>query len=218
MVPPSSDPSKPSPATAAKPASNWRAYVLVALLTASVAGAGALLFQRSQPAPIVVHPPPTTVPASAPEATATPGAIVIFVSGAVQDPAVYELPVDARVADALHEAGGFTPDADVDAVNQAERLWDGAQVHVPTIDESSSEPSAGVSGATRSGGMVIEWSGKIDINTATLEQLVGLPGIGEVKAQAIMDGRPYASIEDLLRVDGIAEKTLEKLRDLVEAR
>jgi competence protein ComEA len=119
------------------------------------------------------------------------------------------------VADALDAAGGFTEEADINAVNQAEALSDGAQVHVPAMDEVVAEPPAGVSGGTRSSGLIIDVAGQVDINSATLDQLLSLPNIGEVKAQAIIDGRPYASIEELEQIDGIGPKTLDKLRDLV---
>lgn len=218
MTPPSSAPPGAPRDDEDKRTSSWPAYVLVALLTASVTGAGAFFLNRPQPDPIVVHPPPTAVSTPAPETAATPASIVVFVSGAVQQPQVYELPSGARVADALHAAGGFTPDADVNAVNQAELLWDGAQVHVPAMDAGIAEPSAGVSGASRSGGMVIDVGGKLDLNSATLEELQGLPNIGEHRAQAILDGRPYASVEDLERVSGIGPKTVEQLRELVEVR
>ena len=149
MQPPSST-SPPSPKRDdARPAPAWQSYVLVALLAIAASGAAALFLRRPQPEPIVVHPPPT--PAVAPTAgpTPTPAAIVVFVSGAVQRPAVYELPSDARVADALNAAGGFADGADVNAVNQAEHLWDGAQVHVPSVEEAAGEPVPGVSGAIR---------------------------------------------------------------------
>lgn len=218
MTPPSSASPKPPQPLPSKPASAWQAYVLVALLTASATGAVAYMRHRPQSEPIVVHAPPAPVVAPTDEPAPTPAAIVVFVSGAVQQPAVYELPADARVADVLAAAGGFTEGADMNAVNQAERLWDGAQVHVPSVEEGLGEPVPGVSGDTRSGGVVVNLSGKIDVNTATIEQLMSLPNIGEVKAQAILDGRPYTSVEDLERVEGIGEKTIEKLREFVEVR
>ncbi len=218
MTPPSSTSSKSPPSDTAKPGPAWPSYILVALLTASVTGAAALFFNRPQPQPIVVHPPPAQVDQPTPGPTDTPAPIVVFVSGAVQRPDVYVLPAGARVGDALDAAGGFADGADVNAVNQAEPLWDGAQVHVPALDELAAEPPAGVSGETRSGGEVIDLLGKLDINSATMEQLQSLPGIGEVKAQAILDGRPYASVEELERVTGIGPKTIEALGELVEAR
>jgi competence protein ComEA len=215
MAPPSSAPPKPPGNHAAKNARSWPSYLLVALVTASVTGAAALLLNRPQPQPIVLHPPPSPVSTSTPSPTDTPAPIVVFVSGAVRHPGLYTLPPEARVADALTAAGGYGDEADVNAVNQAERLWDGAQVHVPAAEEIAVEPPAGVSGATRSSGAVLDVLGKVNLNDATLEELDSLPGIGPAKAQAIIDGRPYASIEDLERVPGIGAKTIEQLRDLV---
>jgi len=215
MSPPSSPSQGPSQDGTRNPTSSWRAYLLVALLTASVTGVASLYWHRPQQQAIVVHPPPTQQATPTPQ---PPAPIVVFVSGAVQRPAVYTLQVDARVADALEAAGGFTDEADINAVNQAEPLSDGAQVHVPAMDEVVAEPPAGVSGGTRSGGMIMGIAGQVDINSATLEQLLSLPNIGDVKAQAIIDGRPYASIDELEKIDGIGPKTLDKLRDLVVAQ
>ena len=218
MTPPSSASPKPPQDGAPRSAPPWSSYALVALLTASVTGAGALLLNRPQPEPIVIHPPPTQAPTPTPGPTDTHAPIVVFVSGAVLQPDVYTLAADARVVDALNAAGGFVEDADVNAVNQAEALWDGVQVHVPAMDEVVPAPPTGVSGATRSGDAVIDAPGKVDVNSATLDELLDLPNIGEVRAKAIIEGRPYETIEELERVEGIGAKTLEKLRDLVDVR
>ena len=203
-----------------KPAS-WRGYLLVAIGTAILTGLVALWLNRPKPQPIALHPPPTSVPTPSPAPTPTSAPVVVFVSGAVQTPGLYSLPPDARVGDALKAAGGFSDAANVDAVNQAEHVWDGAQVHVPALSEPSvMEPPAGVSGVTR-GTSGIDLSGElsvtglVDINRATLEELDTLPGIGPAKAQAIIDGRPYDSIDDLDRVPGIGPAIIAQLRDLV---
>ena len=215
MAPPSSAPPQSSANGASKTSRSWPGYLLVALIVATVTGAAALFIDRPQPQPIVVHPPPTPASTPTPSPTATPAPIVVFVSGAVRQPSLYTLPPDARVADALAAAGGFTEDADANAVNQAERLWDGAQVHAPAVEDVSAEPPAGVSGSTRSPGAALEMLGPVNLNTATLEELESLPGIGPAKAQAIIDGRPYTSVDDLERVPGIGAKTVEQLRDQV---
>lgn len=216
----------PSPATpqpnSGKPgdSASWRGYLLAILLTAIVTGSAALWLGRPRPQPIALHPPPTVAPAPAEQPTPTPGTIVVFVSGAVQHPGLYTLPLDARVGDALRAAGGFTSDANINAVNQAEHLADGVQIHVPALGETSAaEPPAGVSGVTRGGSSGIELgTGLIDLNHATLEELESLPGIGPAKAQDIIDNRPYASVDDLDRVSGFGPATIEKLRNLVTAQ
>jgi competence protein ComEA len=194
------------------------------LLTALVlVGGSDLLLRRPDPAPIVLHPPPTTAPTATPLPTATPAPIIVFVSGAVLRPGIYGLAADARVADAITAAGGVTAAANAAIVNQAEQLWDGVQVHVPSIGATTNvapEPPSGVSGvdasraaATGQGGA----GGLININTATATELESLPGIGASKAAAIIANRPYSTVEDLERVPGIGARTIDQLRPLVTA-
>jgi competence protein ComEA len=138
---------------------------------------------------------------------------VIFISGAVQTPGVYELPAGARIVDALERAGGFTPDANVNAINQAAPMRDGDQVYVPTLEEEPTAPTPGLSSsepaaASSAGGL-------INVNSASPAELEQLPGIGPSRAQDIIANRPYASVDELERVPGIGPATLEKLRPYV---
>ena len=193
----------------------------IALMATCLSGGIQLWIARTEPAPIVLHPPPTPAPTTTPLPTPTPAPFKVFVSGAVPHPGIYEVAADARVADALTLAGGLLAEADAALVNQAEHLWDGAQVHVPLTVEDvvAVEPPAGVSGepASSQAGLLLSQSvgGKININTATVTELTTLSGIGESKANAIIAGRPYQSVDDLSRADGIGEKTVEKLREFV---
>ncbi len=194
---------------------------LIGLLTALIlVGGTVLLLRRPDPPPIAIQPPPTPAPTATPQPSPTPAPITVFVSGAVASPGLYELDATARVGDALTLAGGLTADAEIARINQAERLWDGAQIHVPGRQDAASAapanaPPAGVSGAASDAGRAssVDLSlTLIDINLASLAELETLPGIGPSKAAAILANRPYASIDDLTRVPGIGEKTVEQLR------
>jgi competence protein ComEA len=209
-------------------------FLLGALMATIFIGGSLFLLRRPDPPPIVLQPPPTPLPTDTPAPTATPAPITVFVSGAVSFPGLYLLAADARVGDAIESAGGLTQDADAVIVNQAEKLWDGAQVHVPAVaspgipptdgaaDDAGprlSEPPAGVSGPANgtiaeSGPGTLTNQG-VDINSGSLAELETLPGIGPSKAQAILDNRPFAAIDELARVPGIGAKTVEQLRDLV---
>ncbi len=207
-------------------------FLLGFLLSAVLSGVLMWLLRRPTPPAIVLHPPPTPAPTPTPHPTATPGPLVVFISGGVHSPGLVELPVGARVGDALAKAGGLLPDADPSLVNQAEIVFDGAQIHVPLpqpqtgTDVSSTlppdgQPKPGMSGeipstaAAPSGQGNTPAGGLVNINTASADALTALPGIGPSKAAAIIAGRPYESIGDLERVPGIGPSTVEKLKPLV---
>lgn len=208
-MPTSPPPSPNSTSTKPEPVYwHWNSALAGALIAAIILGGFTFFWRRPTPPPIAIHPPPAAV-IPTPEPTATAAPLVVFVSGAVQAPGVYELPSGARVADALERAGGFTSDANVNAVNQAAPLHDGDQVYVPTMEEEPSVPTAGISNAPSP--TAVE-NGLINVNTATAEELERLPGIGETRAQDIIANRPYESVDDLERVPGIGPATLEELR------
>ena len=226
------DSPKPAPketpaSTSARRASawHWRSALAGGLISASLLGGGVLVWRQPDPPPIVIHPPPAldnSGPTQANETsilvpTPTPAAIMVFVSGAVAAPGLYALSPDARVADALGEAGGLTADANPDAVNQAATLRDGDQVHVPTLIEAPAEPPAGVSSVSASSDSTapLNASRPINVNTASQAQLEQLPSIGPSRAADIIANRPYASIDELDRVPGIGVATLEELRPFV---
>ncbi|MYC93706.1 MAG: ComEA family DNA-binding protein [Caldilineaceae bacterium SB0661_bin_32] len=210
-------------------------FLLGFLLSAIISGALMWLLRRPIPPAIVLHPPPTPAPTPTLPPTATPGPLLVFVSGGVRNPGLVELPAGARVGDALARAGGLLPEADPALVNQAEIVFDGAQIHVPlpppqTVTDSSSamppanQPQAGVSGdvppaaASPSGQGNSLAGGLVNINTASAEELTTLPGIGPIKADAIIANRPYDSVDDLGRVTGIGPSTVEKLTPLVTTK
>jgi competence protein ComEA len=144
--------------------------------------------------------------------TTAPATVLAHAAGAVRAPGVYTLPAGARVKDLLDAAGGPAPDADLDRINLAAPVADGSQVYVPRQGEAvPSGASAGAGAATP--------AGPLDLNTATLEQLDALPGVGPATAQAILDEREkrgrFGSVDELLDVRGIGPAKLEAIRELV---
>ena len=147
--------------------------------------------------------------------------IVVDVVGAVVDPGVYRLAPSARVGDAIDAAGGFSPRVDAARVatelNLAATLQDGAQVRVPSRDETPPPAGGGgTGGGSGSGGG--SGGGLINVNTATQSELEELPGIGPVTAEKIMASRataPFTKIEDLRERDLVYESVFEDIRALI---
>ena len=135
--------------------------------------------------------------------------IVIHMAGAVTRPGVYHLPEGSRIYELLEEAGGALDDGDLERINLAQPLVDGQQVFLPLKGEEGYAQTLS-SGVT---------SARVNINAASKEQLESLPGIGAVKAQNIINYRqqngPFQSIDNLLEVSGIGDKTLEGIREFI---
>ncbi|MHB8105849.1 MAG: helix-hairpin-helix domain-containing protein [Candidatus Cryosericum sp.] len=194
-------------------------HQIVILIVAVLAlGAGAGLFVGSrlhQPAP---DPLPQIVdsPSTADTAPAVPVSINVYVTGAVLHSAVYSLPQGSIVRDAMTAAGGATKDADLIAINLAAPLEDGEQVTVPV---KSPDGTSTVVSPTSSASSTSTTHARISINRGTLADLDSLPGIGPVKAQAILDYRAqhglFKQLEDLQNVKGIGPKTYEDLKSLI---
>jgi competence protein ComEA len=157
---------------------------------------------------------------------ATPATIFVDVAGAVNSPLVAELPAGSRVDDAINAAGGVTGEADMRSVNRAAPLADGDRVYIPTTEETASggtlPASAATAGSSADAGGSAQAAGqgadgRVNINTADSATLQTLNGVGPATAQKIIDYReqhgPFESIEDLTKVSGIGDKTLEKLRE-----
>ena len=188
--------------------------VLGAAIVACVVGAGVLVLRDTRsPDGIEITLPPPTPMLSEPSSVAH---IMVYVSGEVVRPGVYRLDSEHRIADALNAAGGPTADADLDRVNLALRLNDEDQVHVPAIGSSNSAPVGSTNPSHSTA------SGKLDLNTATVSELETLPGIGSVRAAAIVDHRtthgPFQRVDDLVEVSGIGDGILGSIRHLIEAR
>jgi competence protein ComEA len=155
-----------------------------------------------------------TIASGAGELRAEPRSrLVVHVVGAVRRPGLYRLADGARIADALRRAGGATRRADVSLVNLAAPVSDGTQVVVPR----RAPPTTGGSAAADSGAAPA--AGPIHLNTATVDQLDELPGVGPVTAQKIVDYREqhgaFSSVDDLDAIAGIGPARLEQLRELV---
>jgi competence protein ComEA len=140
--------------------------------------------------------------------TATPKAYIeVNVAGSVAAPGVYQLKPGQRVYDAIATAGGASDSADLNRLNLAAILEDGQRVYVPGSKTSSDASS------------LISTDQLMNLNTASLEELMSLTGIGEVKAQAIIDYRnnlgSYSSLDQLLEVTGISQNLLDELRPIL---
>lgn len=201
--------------------------ILGALVVIAIAG-GIFLALRQPPSAniAVVSLTPTLAPAVA---VLTPQPRVgVYISGAVVNPGVYIVNEGSRLADIILIAGGAAADADLTAVNLAAVLRDEQHWHIPKrspnatplaggLAADSGEPTA-VDGALPNRPL----NGKVDLNTADVDILKSLPGIGDTRARAIVSHRElngaFPSVDALLDVNGIGIGTLEALRNLVEVR
>ncbi|GAA4780995.1 hypothetical protein GCM10023200_12830 [Actinomycetospora chlora] len=199
------------------------ALVAAAAAAAVVAAVGVWAGRpTAEPVPAL---PVVAGPASAPVGPAVgppvdAGPIVVSVSGRVVRPGLVRLAPGSRVGDAVEAAGGAAPDADLTGLNLAARINDGEQVVVgvptPAAAPAGAAPAGGSAGG---GGGAPPGGGRVDLNTATLEQLDQLPGVGPVTAQRILEWRSqngrFATVEQLQEVSGIGDARFATLRDLV---
>lgn len=178
------------------------------------------LSARVRPAPIIIEPPP---PTPLPSPTPTPRPIRVYVSGEVTASAVYELPADSIVADAVEAAGDFTEEAAADLVNLAQPLADGMHIHIPDAGELAATGERPIVSAPEGGAAAsldADRDGEVvNINTASLEELDTLPGVGPATAQKILDYRedngPFEEIEQIMEVSGIGEAKFEQMEELI---
>jgi competence protein ComEA len=139
--------------------------------------------------------------------------IMVHISGQVYKPGIVELNLGSRVIDAVNLAGGLKKDADLDKMNLAKKLSDEEKIYVPKIGETNTpmEVSNNIS-------LDNNTESKININTSTKEQLMSLPGIGEVLAERILEyreGKLFNTIEDIKNVSGIGDKKFESIKELI---
>lgn len=149
------------------------------------------------------------------------GMLVVDIAGAVLVPGVYRLPAGARVEDALVAAGGLAAQADrewIDKyINRAQSISDGVKIYIPSTEENLEDESQGAGITPRSQGAVIGITAgeKVNINVASLQQLDSLWGIGEIRAQAIIDHRPYADPAELVTRAGIPKNVFERIKEAI---
>lgn len=167
-----------------------------------------------------ISPPPggVIVKAKEEEKVLSSTDIYVHVYGAVNNPGVYKVPRGSRLFEVIGLAGGFSNNADTGALNLARKVEDGEKIHVPTFETArASGSSVGVPVSSK--GEVKRESNLVNVNKASLEELERLPGIGKSIAQRIIEYRekngPFREPSDLLKVKGIGEKKLEKIRGMI---
>ena len=156
----------------------------------------------------------TTMLAEKTEVSTTQETVIfVDIKGAVKNPGVYQMKVGDRVKDALDAAGGLTAEADSQKVNLAQRVEDQMVIVVPKVGEEAEAIPAGAMSKEASK------EGKVNINTATVEELKTLKGVGEKKAEAIIEYRKkngsFKTKEDLMKVRGIGKKLFDSFQERI---
>lgn len=154
--------------------------------------------------------------------------VFIHLCGAVLKPGVYEVPEGSRIFEVLNLAGGFSPDAARETVNLAMTVTDGSMIRIPTLAEAESEAlsgrepvwlNTGEDNIKAGSGPVSNETELININTAALDALMTLPGIGKAKAQSIISYREekgkFIRIEDIMKINGIKDAVFSKIKDKI---
>lgn len=154
----------------------------------------------------------------------------VHVCGAVCEPGVYALVPGSRVYEAVALAGGLAEDASEAAVNQAEPLTDGQMLYIPTEEEVAAQgmkqcpngSGASADGANASAAEAEASDGRLDLNTATVEELMTLSGIGQTKAEDILAYRKehggFSAPEEIMRIDGIKEGLYNRIKDDIKVK
>ena len=184
----------------------WQSFSLGSITTILLLGIIILIATPLRGEPIELSPSGTPVP------------IMVYVSGSVESPGVYTLPYGSRTVDAVLAAAGLSTDADTNALNMAKILQDGDRIHVPDIlmDNINSdhgnvpdEPELSDTGGP-----------PLNLNNASVDDLVQLPGIGDIKAQSIVKYREengrFQTIEEIMEVDGIGQTIFDRINKLIK--
>ncbi|MGC8878352.1 MAG: helix-hairpin-helix domain-containing protein [Anaerolineae bacterium] len=187
-----------------------RGHLLVVLINSTIVLVALFWLRNPSPPEIELLPSYTPLPIFTP----TPASLRVYVTGAVQHPDVYELPASSVVKDALIAAGGATTDADLERINLAQAVHDEQHIHVPRVGEPTVQP-------TEEGNKTIPEvpHGRININTATAEELTNLPGIGPVLAERIVAWRathgPFGHIAEIKQVAGIGDALFARIQPYI---
>jgi competence protein ComEA len=183
-------------------------YIIIGILVGLLFAGGIYASTRApRGEPVALRPAPTPEP------------LRIHVAGAVVRPGVYDLDEGSRVADAVDAAGGFVVEANMNALNLAAFLEDGERLDIPYVAGFVPDEEPGFVVLSTGTPSSVAGDDLININTASIEELDQLPGIGETTAIRIIDYRtingPFATIEDIINVSGIGTATYEEIKDLI---
>lgn len=150
------------------------------------------------------------------------GKIVVDIKGAVKNPKEYELKEGSRIRNLIEIAGGLTAEADEEKIYFSKILEDEQCIKIYKIGEEVLDSEIETQGQQEKDTGTVDSKGMININKATVEELMTIPGIGQTKAQSIVDYRnengKFKSVDELTNITGIGAKTLEKLRDKVDIK
>lgn len=143
----------------------------------------------------------------------------VYICGAVISPGVYRMQTGSRVYEVIEAAGGLSEEASAAAVNQAESICDGQMIYIPTKEEAE----AGVTASIVGGSVSQEYmDDRVNINTASAEELMTLTGIGQTKADSILAYRDvyggFSSVEEIMSVDGIKEGLYNQIKDDIRVK
>lgn len=152
-----------------------------------------------------------------------PAEVVVYVCGAVNSPGIYTLAEDSRLYEAVTLAGGFSAEADPAYHNLARSIADGERIYILSVAETKAlTTEQRVDGEEGTDRVSSGANARINLNTATAEQLMELPGIGEAKAAGILEYRArigqFADIEEIMNVSGIGEAMFEKIKDKITVK
>lgn len=180
----------------------WRDLFIGVLFGLCSAGLILLVTRPRQGQAVLLRPPPTHKP------------LVVNIDGEVVSPGVYVLPLGSRVQDAVESAGGFSTEASPGSVNLAAPLEDGSHIYIPAMALSGDESRGG-----RSSVLMLSPGGEIvpvvNINQASLDELISLPGIGPVTAEKIISYREeqlFSRVEEIQKVPGIGPATYDQIK------
>lgn len=149
--------------------------------------------------------------------------VKVDIAGAVKKPGVFSLNKDSRVEDAIKLAGGFSENVSKEYVskrlNLSQKISDGIKIYIPFEGDPSSGSAGsgqGIAGVVAGAATSVSATGKIGINSADQASLEALPGIGPVTAKKIIEGRPYASLEELLSKKSVSKSVYTKIIEMID--